>query len=153
VVVEEDRYAIALIVGGSILTASVVTALTMWHEPTAPVQAASVASKAPAPAAKQALHQELVIATPDMLGNDEQPAYMPSALTLPADTDVTITVANFDDPTALPSGSEQFAVATGVIAKVSVQTLDPKSPNADAAVTLVNSMERTGAQPARSHRV
>lgn len=137
-----DRYAIAVIVGGSILTASVVTALTMWHEPAAPVQAAGPApAAAKVVAAKPALHEQLVIATPDMLGTQEMPAYMPSALTLPADTDVTITVVNFDDATALPTGSEQFAVATGVVGKVSVQALDATNPNADAPATLVNSMD------------
>lgn len=138
-----DRYAIALIVGGSILTASVVTALTMWHEPTAQAAASThaAAAKTVTVAAKQPLHEQLVIATGDMLGTDDLPAYVPSALTLPADTDVTITVVNFDDPTALAAGAEQFAVATGVIGKVSVQALDPKDPNADAPATLVNSMD------------
>lgn len=129
-----DRYAIALIVGGSILAGSVVTALTMWHQPATPVQAAVI--KEPQP-----LHEQLVVATPDMLGTDEMPAFMPSALTLPANTTVTITVVNFDDPTALPAGSEQYATATGILGKVSVQPLDPTKPNEDAPATLVSSMD------------
>ena len=134
-----DRYAIAVIVGGSILTASVVTALTTWHEPHVQASTAPVAAKVVA--AKPALHEQIVIATPDMLGTEEMPAFLPSALTLPADTDVSITVINFDDATALPTGSEQFAVATGVVGKVSVQPLDATKPNDDTPATLVNSMD------------
>jgi hypothetical protein len=129
-----DRYALAFIVGGSILTASVVTALTSWHTPVAHAPARpSAVQLAAARTAAHPLHETLVIATPDMLGSDDMPAYLPSTLSLPADSTVTITVVNFDDATALPAGSEQFAVAQGVIGPLQVQALDPTKPNDTSA--------------------
>ncbi|HZS15111.1 MAG TPA: hypothetical protein VFC09_10970 [Candidatus Dormibacteraeota bacterium] len=135
-----DRYAIAFIVGGSILTASLVTAAAAWHAPSTPAGAAPAATTA-AHVAVAPLHETLVIATPDMLGSNEMPAYVPSTLTLPANTTVSITIVNFDDATALPAGSEQFATATGVTGPLQVQALDPTDPNADAPATAVTSMD------------
>ena len=140
-----DRYALALIVVGSVAAATAVTAATYWRAPVAaatPGQHASAAQIAAARTVVHPLHETLVIATPDMLGSDEMPAYMPSQLTLPADSVVTITVVNFDDPTALPAGSEQFAVAKGVIGPLQVQTLDPTNPNdTSGAVTTTTAMD------------
>jgi hypothetical protein len=128
-----DRFALAFIIGGSIVTASAVTAATAWHPPAATdralTQHASKAQLAAARTEAHPLHQTLVIATPDMLGTDDRPAYVPSALVLPADSNVAITVVNFDDATALPAESAQFATATGVVGPLQVQALDPTNPN------------------------
>jgi hypothetical protein len=140
----KDRFALAFIVGGSILTASLVSAATFWRAPAAaaPAHQASAAQLAAARTATAPLHQTLVIATPDMLGSEDQPAYMPSSLTLPANSTVQITVVNFDDATALPPGSEQFATATGVIGPLRIQALDPTKPNdTSAAVTTATSLD------------
>jgi len=139
----KDRFALAFIVGGSILTASLVSAATFWRAPaaSAPVlpSAAQLAAERTAVAP---LHETLVIATPDMLGSEEKPAYMPSNLVLPANSLVSITVVNFDDATALPAGSEQFAAAKGVRGPLQIQALDPANPNdTSGAVTTATSLD------------
>lgn len=80
-------------------------------------------------------HLYLSIETPGMLGGTEEtgPAYVPSAFTLPANTDVIVTVTNFDGATALPAASVQFAKASGVKGSVTTQVLDAVHPNATAA--------------------
>lgn len=134
----KDGFALATIVGGSLILASTITALTAWHAPVA-------ANVHPAPAAARQptkpIHETLVIATPDMLDSKEMPAYIPAALTLPADTMVTITIVNFDDATALPPGSEQYATARGVIGPLSVQPLDSANPNADVPATTATALD------------
>lgn len=89
-------------------------------------------------AVSKPVHLSLVIATPDMLGSDVGPAYLPSDFTVPANTTVTITVTNFDDATALPA---QYATATGIIGKLTIQPLDPADPNATAASTTAASLD------------
>ena len=83
----------------------------------------------------QNVHLYLTIATPDMLGSDMGPAYLPSSFSVPAYSTVTITVTNFDDATALPAGSEKYASAMGVSGPLSIQKLDPTNPNAEAPAT------------------
>jgi len=135
-----DRFALALIVGGSVVTASLVTWVTFWHSPAAATNATPATQLAAKQVAKP-LHETLVIATPDMLGSKEMPAYMPSALTLPANSTVTITVINFDDATALTDGAEKYATPKGVIGSLQVQQLDPTNPNADTPATAVTAMD------------
>ena len=81
------------------------------------------------------VHLYLTIATPDMLGSDVGPAYLPSSFSVPQYSTVTITVTNFDDATPLAAGSEQYATATGVTGPLSIETLDAAHPNAAAPVT------------------
>ena len=132
----KDRFALAFIVGGSILAASVVSAMTFWRAPVAAAPTAVYQTST------KLLHETLVIATPDMLGSKDKPAYMPSSLTLPANSTVEITVVNFDDATALPQGSEQFATATGVIGPLHIQAMDPSNPNdASAPVTTATALD------------
>lgn len=83
-------------------------------------------------------HYYLTIDTPNMLASDVGPAYVPSAFTLPANTDVTITIVNFDDATALPA---QFAQATGIEGALSIQTLDPQLPNAAGTTHAATSLD------------
>lgn len=126
-----DRFALAFIVGGSILTASVVSAMTFWRTPTAsaPTTHATAAQLAAARSTVVPLHQTMVIATGDMLSDDDKPAAMPSNLVLPANSTVTITVINFDDATPLAAGSEQFATAKGIRGQLEIQPIDGTNPN------------------------
>jgi hypothetical protein len=77
-------------------------------------------------------HLYLTVATPDMLGTDVGPAFLPSAITVPAATEVTVTVANFDGATPLTGAAEKYAKATGIEGSVSCRALDPANPNAAA---------------------
>ncbi len=86
-------------------------------------------------------HLYLTIATPDMLQSDVGPAFMPSNFSLPAHSDVTITVTNFDDATALPSSSRQFAVAEGTTGPITVQAMDPTNPNLAGATRTVDRLD------------
>jgi hypothetical protein len=85
-------------------------------------------------------HYYLTIATPDMLGGTEDtgPAYMPSNFALPANTDVTMTITNFDNPTALPA---QYAKATGVKGVLTIEDLDSVHPNAQGPVHTATSLD------------
>lgn len=79
-------------------------------------------------------HLYLTIDTPAMLGGTETtgPAYLPSAFTLPANSDVVVTIVNFDGATPLPANAVQFAKAYGLKGTVTTQALDPVHPNAHA---------------------
>jgi hypothetical protein len=72
------------------------------------------------------------IDTPDMLGTDTGPAYVPSGLTLPSNTDVTVTIYNFDDATALTGPAVKFATATGIIGSLQTEPMDAANPNGPA---------------------
>lgn len=88
-------------------------------------------------------HLYLTIATPDQLGGTEDtgPAYLPSDFTLPADTDVILTITNFDNATPLTGDAVKYATAAGVIGKVSVETLDTVNPNNPGTVTQATSID------------
>jgi hypothetical protein len=76
----------------------------------------------------------LTIATPDMLGTDDKPAYIPAYPSVPAHSRVRVQIVNFDDATPLTGALVQFARVTGTVGgTIQVQPLDPKDPNADAA--------------------
>lgn len=75
-------------------------------------------------------HLYLTIATPDMLGTDAGPAYLPSSMTVPAYAEVTVTVANFDGNTPLVGAATKYARATGIPGQFSSRVLDPANPNA-----------------------
>ena len=86
-------------------------------------------------------HIYLTIATPDMLTSDVGPAVMPSSFSLPAHSDVTITVTNFDDATALPASAAEFAVAEGTTGPLTVETMDPANPNLAGTVSSVDRLD------------
>ena len=139
----KDRYALAFIVSASFLTATVVSGLTFWRAPAAAAPPAASAAQLAATRTNVApLHEQLTIATPDMLGSKDLPAYMPSSLVLPANSTVVITIVNFDNATALPSGYEQFATARGIIGPLHIQALDPTKPNdTSAPVTTATALD------------
>lgn len=117
------------LVAGFLAGAGSATGWTLALAHTTPAAAAAVAKP---------VHLSLVIATPDMLGTDVGPAFLPSDFTIPANSTVTITVTNFDDPTALPA---QYATATGIIGQLSIQPFDPADPNAMGPVTKTASLD------------
>jgi hypothetical protein len=86
-------------------------------------------------------HIYLTIATPDMLVTEVGPAVMPSSFTFPAHSDVILTVTNFDDATALPAGSEQYAIAEGTSGPLSIQSMDPADPNAAVTTRTVDRLD------------
>ena len=133
-----DIYAVSIIFGGSLVGASALVAATAYHTP-APSASASAAAQPPAP--KTPVHFYLNLDTPAMLGGGDNPAYVPAAFTVPANSDVVITVVNFDDATALPKGAEKYAVPTGAVGALSVQPMDAAKPNAETAATQVTSMD------------
>ena len=97
---------------------------------------ASNAADTPQVASIRAIQVSLSIVTGDMIGKTEYPAFVPSDLTLPANSTVTVTITNFDDATPLAKGSEQFAAVTGTVGDVvSVTPLDLKDPNGSAGPT------------------
>lgn len=88
-------------------------------------------------------HIYLMIATPDMLQSDVGPAMVPSNFSLPAHSDVTITVTNFDDATALPATAQEFAVAEGTAGPITVQAMDPTNPNLAGVTRTVDRLDAT----------
>ena len=76
----------------------------------------------------------LTIATPDMLGTDDMPAYLPAFPTIPAHTRARVEIVNFDDATPLTGALEQFAKVKGTVGgSIQVEALDEKNPNAITA--------------------
>jgi len=84
-------------------------------------------------------HIYLTVATPDMLKTDVGPAVLPSAATVPANSDVTVTIMNFDDATPLTGAYIKYANAAGIEGKftsVIVNTANPNGPATAPAQTL-----------------
>jgi hypothetical protein len=75
------------------------------------------------------VHVFLTVATPAMLNSDVGPAVLPSKVTVPANTDVTVTIINFDDSTPLTGRYISFATASGINGKFTTQGMDPADPN------------------------
>jgi hypothetical protein len=78
-------------------------------------------------------HLYLTVATPDMLKTDVGPAVLPSAATVPANSDVIVTIMNFDNATPLTRAYIKYAVSAGIEGKFTVNTINPANPNAPAA--------------------
>jgi hypothetical protein len=122
---------VVAVVGGLIfLTAGTVG----WSVGRGAVSAAAVTHPALAKG-----HLDLTIVTPDMLGTQVGPAYLPSAITVPANTLVTVTVANFDGATPLTGATEKYARSSGIKGSLSCSTLDPTNPNGAAATPATTS--------------
>jgi len=84
----------------------------------------------------------LTIATPDMLGTDDMPAYLPAFPTIPAHTRVRVEIVNFDDATPLTGALEQFAKVKGTVGgSIQVEALDEKNPNAITASQTVTALD------------
>lgn len=114
-----------------------------WTYP--PVAApAAAAAKAAAPAQARlastsshpTTYASLTIVTGDMTGKADWPAYIPSAITLPAYSTVVVTITNFDDATPLPKGSEIYAQVSGTVGNsMAVTPIDAKNPNSSSGPT------------------
>ena len=84
----------------------------------------------------------LTIATPNMLGTDDMPAYIPAFASIPAHSRVRMEIVNFDDATPLTGALEQFAKATGTVGgTIRVATLDEKNPNATTTSQTVSALD------------
>jgi hypothetical protein len=77
-------------------------------------------------------HIYLTVATPDMLKTDVGPAVLPSAVTVPANSDVTVTIMNFDNATPLTGAYVKYATAAGIEGKFTVVTVNRANPNGPA---------------------
>jgi hypothetical protein len=77
-------------------------------------------------------HIYLTVATPGMLKTDVGPAVLPSAVTVPANSDVIVTIMNFDDATPLTGAYTKFATAAGIEGKFTTVTVDRANPNGPA---------------------
>ena len=86
------------------------------------------------------LEVSMSIDTPDMLKTDAGPAYVPSSLTLPANTDVTVTIYNFDNATPLTGDATKFANATGIVGSLEIQPIDTTNPNGPATGNALGTM-------------
>jgi hypothetical protein len=75
-------------------------------------------------------HLYLTIVTPGMTGSQVGPAVLPSQATVPAFSDVTVTIMNFDDATPLTGDFKRYATATGIERTVLSQTFEKTNPNA-----------------------
>jgi hypothetical protein len=93
---------------------------------------AAAAGPALAPVAAVPAHLYLTVATPAMLGSEVGPAVLPSQATVPRNSDVTVTIINFDDATPLTGTAVQFAKATGIRGTFTVQGMNPADPNGPA---------------------
>ena len=95
------------------------------------------AAAAPAAVSVQAqsslpTHLYLTIVKPDMINTDVGPAVLPSVATVPANSDVTVTIMNFDDVTPLTGAAVVYAKASGIQGKFSSEIVDPSNPNGPA---------------------
>jgi len=88
-------------------------------------------SRASAPA-RAPSHLYLTIATEDMLKTDVGPAVLPSVASVPANSDVTVTIVNFDTATPLTGQYVKYATATGIAGKFSVEPINLSNPNGPA---------------------
>jgi hypothetical protein len=77
-------------------------------------------------------HLYLTVATPDMLKTDVGPAVLPSAATVPANSDVIVTIMNFDNATPLTGAYVKYAASAGIEGKFTVNTMNPANPNGPA---------------------
>ena len=75
-------------------------------------------------------HLFLTIVTPTMTGSQVGPAVLPSQATVPAFSEVTVTIINFDDATPLTGSYKRYATATGIDRSVMSQPIDKTNPNA-----------------------
>lgn len=127
--------ALIAVIIGTVVFASVM--ITAWSIGRGASTAEARANQLSGPVLATTLppHLYLSIDTPAMLGGSEStgPAYVPSAFTLPANSDVVITITNFDGATPLPPASARYARATGVTGTVMAEALDTVHPNASAA--------------------
>ncbi len=96
---------------------------------------ASAGTTSPASVARAATilptHLYLTIVTPAMTGSQVGPAVLPSQATVPAFSDVTVTIVNFDDATPLTGSYQRYAASTGSIkGTILSQPIEKTNPNA-----------------------
>jgi hypothetical protein len=82
------------------------------------------------PSALLATHLYLTIVTPAMTGSQVGPAVLPSRATVPAFSDVTVTIINFDDATPLTGSFVSLAKGSHIKGTVLSQPIEKTNPNA-----------------------
>ena len=74
---------------------------------------------------------DISILTGGMIGKKEWPVFVPSNITLPANSTVNVRIFDFDDGTAAMPDNSPFTKVTGVVGnKVTVQSMGKGDPNA-----------------------
>jgi hypothetical protein len=109
---------------------------------TALLAGCGVAAIAPSAASKAKASLYMMVATPDMLGTDDMPAFIPAFPSIPAHTRVRVEIVNFDDATPLTGELVQFARVQGTVGgTIHINALDEKNPNSPAAAHAVTSVD------------
>lgn len=98
------------------------------HEATAATTSSSGSGARTAPILPA--HLYLTVVTPTMTGSPVGPAVLPSQATVPAFSEVTVTIINFDTATPLTGVYKRYATASGIVGTVASQPIDTKNPNA-----------------------
>jgi hypothetical protein len=122
----------ALLAGGGI-AASVVEAISVGAKESGPQQAST---------GQRTGHLYMVIATPDMLGTQDMPAYIPAFPAVPSNATVRVETVNFDDATPLTGALTEFAKVTGTVGDtITVAPLDPTQPNTAGSPQVLSSLD------------
>jgi hypothetical protein len=83
-----------------------------------------------------------VIATPDMLGTNDMPAYMAAYPAIPSNATVRVEIVDFDDATPLTGGLTQFAKVAGTVGgTITVTPLNPQDPNTIGASQVFSELD------------
>ena len=109
-------------------------------------QAVSARANQSAPSAEATTERRgslyLVIATPDMLGTSDMPAYIPAYPVIPSYATVRVEIVNFDDATALTGALAQFARVEGTVGgTITIAPMDPTAPNTAGAAQVVAALD------------
>ncbi len=122
-----------LLAGGGI-AASVAEAVS--------ARAAKDAARPTQATGKRSANLYMVVATPDMLGTSDMPAYIPAYPVVPSYATVRVEIVNFDDATALTGALVQFAKVEGTVdGRITVVALDAKDPNTVGAGQVVSALD------------
>jgi hypothetical protein len=110
------------------------------------VEAISVRAKESGPqqasTGRRTGHLYMVIATPDMLGTEDMPAYIPAYPTIPSNATVRVEIVNFDDATPLTGALAPFARVTGTVGDtITVTALDPTQPNTSGSPQVFSALD------------
>ena len=109
---------------------------------TALLAGCGVAAIAPSAALKGEASLYMTVATPDMLGTDDMPAFIPAFPSIPAHTRVRVEIVNFDDATPLTGALQQFAKVQGTVGgPIHISALDEKNPNSVAEAHAVTAVD------------
>ncbi|MCL5676326.1 MAG: hypothetical protein M1602_00270 [Firmicutes bacterium] len=116
----------------------------------APTAQPVATAPAPAPAPPKKVSLYLTILTGEQIGKKEGPTFVPGSFNVPADTDVEVTIRNYDDgPADIPVGDEKvqgtiggtmtvISELTGDVDKAAGKSLTELDPKAVAHTLTIN---------------